>query len=290
MTGVYLAYPIDQSSSMVRMLNQIEQFKQVLVASKAAEWVFDPGDALTTQPPAQMKEDPAIRQINQFAARKADVIAAFLPQGMATVGVPMEIERGVQAGKTVLVFSDVGSYMLAYVPGVIDRYPGWEDDSLDAAVALILGLPKAPNTNIEALPVQMLSDMGFMPKRSHADDAGLDLFVSQDTNLMPGSFTDVPCAIAVELPPWSWAMVTGRSSTLRKRALLVHPGVIDSGYRGPIFAGTWNLGDDPVTVARGERIAQLIVFANHTQHIAPMQVEKLSESTRGVNGFGSSGA
>lgn len=289
MTGCYLSYPIDQAEGRemtILAMRQAEKFKQMLLGSGAVDWVFDPGDAITVHKYTDSQE---VRQINQFAARRADVMAAFLPDGQPSVGVPMEIDRAVMAGKHVVVFSDASSFMLNYNEGMINRWHGWEDDHLTEALNTVLKMPKQEGSNVEALPVKMLSDLGFMPTRSHTDDAGLDLYVSQDTTIKPGTFVDVPCAIAVELPDWSWAMVTGRSSALRKRGLLVHTGIIDTGYRGPIFAGAWNMTDETVTVGRGERIAQLVVFANHTQRVAPIQVERLNDSARGTSGFGSTG-
>ncbi len=108
---------------------------------------------------------------------------------------------------------------------------------------------------------------------------------------MPGTFADVPLGCAVELPEHTWAMLTGRSSTLRRRQLLVSQGIIDPGYRGPLFAGIQNLGKHCQTVQVGERLAQLILFNNATRAYVPHAVgRELTPSERGTAGFGSSGA
>lgn len=123
--------------------------------------------------------------------------------------------------------------------------------------------------------------------RSHAGDAGLDLFCSQDMEILPGRFEDIPVGVSVELPEGFWGLLTGRSSTLRKRGLMVAQGVIDQGYRGPLFTGVWNLTPGPVKVSRGERLAQLILVPLWEGGVEPVLF--LSESSRGSAGFGSSG-
>lgn len=127
------------------------------------------------------------------------------------------------------------------------------------------------------------------PRRVYDGDAGFDLFCSERTNVPYGGFADVPCGVSVELPSGVWAMITGRSSTLRKRKLLVSQGIIDNEYRGPLFAGCWNLSDKSATVERGERIAQLIPFHQASADLVMKRVEELPLSERGEKGFGSTG-
>lgn len=130
----------------------------------------------------------------------------------------------------------------------------------------------------------------YIPTRANHDDAGLDLYVSANVTIQPHSFVDVPTNTAVSLPAGTWGYLTGRSSTLRKKGLLVNPGVIDAGYTGELFSGVWNLSDQTVTLAPGDRIAQLVVLPNLTQTLEPARVEEFgSAGTRGERGFGSSG-
>jgi len=130
----------------------------------------------------------------------------------------------------------------------------------------------------------------FEPRRAYEGDAGFDLVVSVSVDIMPGQFFDVPAGVRVELPPGVWAMVTGRSSTLRKRRLLVSQGIIDNGWRGELFTGVWNLGPERARVRRGERIAQLIPFHQASLQMTARRVERLGDSDRGTAGFGSTGA
>lgn len=144
-----------------------------------------------------------------------------------------------------------------------------------------------------------VTDLGFseaqgsiLPTRAYPDDAGFDLYVARGVTIPARQFVDISCGVAVELPEGTWGFLTGRSSTLRKRGLLVHTGVIDVGYRGELFAGVWNLTDHEVTVNAGERISQLIVLQNTTERVTLTEVlssDEFSPHPRGVRGFGSSG-
>lgn len=131
------------------------------------------------------------------------------------------------------------------------------------------------------------------PTRAHYNDAGFDLYVSEDIWLNPDTFTDIPTNVRVNLPVDMWGMLTGRSSTLRKRGLLVNQGVIDTGYTGELYAGAFNLSSKPVLVQQGERISQLILVPNATMEFqmlaaAPSFFDEV-EGARNSSGFGSSG-
>lgn len=128
-----------------------------------------------------------------------------------------------------------------------------------------------------------------MPIRAHSDDAGFDLFVSRETLVPAHGFADVPSGVSVQLPNGYWGMLTGRSSTIRKRGLLVVQGIIDTGYTGELFSAVWNLTDKAVVLEEGERVAQLIVLPNSTANSVLRRTDALGDTTRGGAGFGSSG-
>lgn len=127
----------------------------------------------------------------------------------------------------------------------------------------------------------------FGPSKAYPGDAGFDLYVSEETRIKVNGFADVPLGINVQLPPGTWAMLTGRSSTIRTRGLLVTQGVIDNGYTGPLYAGVKNLSGEIAVVKKSERIAQLIPF--RLEPLTVRQVVELTETDRGTNGFGSTG-
>ena len=99
----------------------------------------------------------------------------------------------------------------------------------------------------------------------------------------------IPTGIAVAIPSGYAGLVTPRSGLAARQGLTVlnGPGLVDSGYRGEIKVTLINLGSEPVTVARGDRIAQLVVVAVEAQELIP--VAELPASPRGAGGFGSTG-
>jgi deoxyuridine 5'-triphosphate nucleotidohydrolase len=137
--------------------------------------------------------------------------------------------------------------------------------------------------------VLFVGDERWMPVQSFEGDAGFDLWCSERTEIMYQSFKDVPCGISIQLPLGVWAMITGRSSTVRRRGMLVTQGIIDNGYRGPLYAGVQNLSDGRRVVEEGERIAQLIPFELTARRLRFEYTDELGPSDRGEAGFGSSG-
>ena len=138
-------------------------------------------------------------------------------------------------------------------------------------------------------PIKWLGERRLQPVRQHEGDAGFDLICAESWTIAPGEFVDIDCGIRLELPDGVWAMITGRSSTLRRRNLLVNQAIIDNGYRGPMFCGVWNLGREMVEVEKGERLAQLIPLPLVAAQLVPVQVRELGLSDRGTDGFGSTG-
>ena len=130
---------------------------------------------------------------------------------------------------------------------------------------------------------------GTSPTRAYADDAGLDLYVNGSHTIDPGEYVDVDLNISIKTPPGYWVLLTGRSSSMRNRRILVAQGVIDPGYTGPLYAGVTNMGKTPAVIHHGERIAQLIVFRNETEALRLVPADDLPDTERGDRGFGSSG-
>lgn len=130
---------------------------------------------------------------------------------------------------------------------------------------------------------------GRTPTRAYNDDAGLDLYVDGDQTVKAHGLTDVSLGVSVKAPEGTWVLLTGRSSTLKKRGIRVEQGIIDTGYTGPLYATVVNTTDDDIHLNDGERIAQLIVMPNLTQRTNLIPVDILPPTERGDQGFGSSG-
>jgi dUTP pyrophosphatase len=292
MTGfIYLARPIDAATPT--QVNTLELRARQLTGWLNGEgWgVYDPAAAFSVGD--GQKPGPEITQINNTALGRCRGLVAMLPPGVPSVGVPIEIERAAHLALPVLVIGGQGSWSLA-------GYANWPSvrvarEGIDIAwelkwligVAAELGAPERR----DVLLVRKLRDgePAELPTRAHPGDAGWDLYASRDTEVLPGEVSDVPTNLAVQLPDWDFGWVVGRSSTLRTKRLQVHPGVIDQGYRGELFAACSPLGAASVKVAQGERIAQLIVLGNGSDRVRPVWARDLGESSRGAAGFGSSG-
>jgi dUTP pyrophosphatase len=130
-----------------------------------------------------------------------------------------------------------------------------------------------------------------MPSYAHAGDAGLDLFAAKETLLQPGARALVPTGIAIELPEGCAGFVLPRSGRASKEGLsLVNsPGLIDSHYRGEISVVAINLDpSEPLLISYGDKVAQLVV--QQVERCTLEEVDALSATVRGENGFGSTGA
>lgn len=297
MVGVYIATAIDQVPDG-HGDSERQDLVRWLTGVRGVDWVYDPKSAFSVSPTASI--GPGIRQINAAALESADLLLAVLPAGTVSVGVPMEIERALSLGLEVVVVSDAKSWMLSS-PGIYTYKTliGAKAHLLRFASGLedLEFLRKAREDISEPLASSGRAEMPFklaegakLPTRGHDDDAGLDLYVSEDVEIQPGQFMDIPTGVYAQLPDWCWGFITGRSSTLRRRGLLVNQGVIDAGYRGELFAGVFNLSGHKVKVKKGERLAQLILLENGTLRVEPTQVDELQDGSRNLDGFGSTGA
>ena len=129
-----------------------------------------------------------------------------------------------------------------------------------------------------------------LPAYARADDAGLDLHAAETVTLKPGDRMLVATGIALAIPPGFAGFVLPRSGLALRHGvtLLNTPGLIDAGYRGEIKVLLVNHGTAPVTLQRGDRVAQLMV--QRVEHVALAPVAELPNSARGDGGFGSTGA
>jgi dUTP pyrophosphatase len=107
--------------------------------------------------------------------------------------------------------------------------------------------------------------------------------------LKPGERALVPTGLVLQIPEGHEGQVRPRSGIALRHGVTVlnSPGTIDADYRGEVMVLLINLGDEPVNIKRGERIAQL-VFAPITQ-ASLIAVKSVSDTSRGSGGFGSTG-
>lgn len=141
------------------------------------------------------------------------------------------------------------------------------------------------------LKVKRLRDDARLPTRSHADDAGLDLYdptpvADGGLYLRPGETATVPLGIALELPADHFGLLRERSGHALQ-GIHVLGGVIDSGYRGEVVLVLHHAGNQPIYFPPGGRLAQLLILP--VPYVTLVETDDLSPASRGTAGFGSTG-
>ena len=139
------------------------------------------------------------------------------------------------------------------------------------------------------LKIKKLNDEAIIPKYQSELAAGFDLHSIEDYVLKKGERKLIKTGLAFEIEEGYEIQIRPRSGLAFKHGITVlnSPGTIDADYRGEIMVLLINLGEEDFEIKKGERIAQAVV--------APVvqakfeEVEKLSETKRGVGGFGSTG-
>ena len=130
-----------------------------------------------------------------------------------------------------------------------------------------------------------------LPRYMTGQSAGMDLCaaVKKDLVLKKGEITLIPTGFAIALPPGFEAQIRPRSGLAVKHGigLINSPGTIDADYRGEIKIAVINLGADPYTFRRGDRIAQMVIKKTYPAKLDI--VEELDETHRNTGGFGPTG-
>jgi dUTP pyrophosphatase len=134
-----------------------------------------------------------------------------------------------------------------------------------------------------------------LPARAHEGDAGVDLYSAEDVDLAPGHRALVGTGIAVAVPFGMVGLVHPRSGLASRVGLSIvnAPGTVDAGYRGEIKVALINLDPTtPITIRRGDRIAQLLVQQVELPEVVEVDSfdeAGLGQTSRGRKGHGSSG-
>lgn len=290
----YVAQPIDQAYDITVWGGEVHKIAAKL--NRAGYHTYQPARAWSTVP-GQL--DPRVESVNDCALRQVDLLVAYLPPAVPTIGVPLEIARAIGLRIPVIVVTKIESYALQRDGIVVVDHPNQLPEALErirhhreaqVVTEAARSFLDASKLSIEPVePIQLVVTEGLpMPARAYPDDAGLDLTTAREYTIRPGQFVDAHTQVdAVQLPPGHWGMITGRSSTLRKLKLHVPVAVIDPGYRGPLFVGVWNLSRNDVVIRPGDRLGQLILMPNTPAPV--VLVEKVDDAARGLAGFGSSG-
>ena len=128
-----------------------------------------------------------------------------------------------------------------------------------------------------------------VPTYAHHDDACCDLYAVEDYTIKPGGRGLLRTGIAIEIPTGYEVQVRPRSGLAFKQGFTVlnAPGTIDAQYRNEIKVLAINLGNELIAIRTGDRIAQMCIKPVYTMEFE--EVDKLSESDRGLGGWGSTG-
>jgi len=144
---------------------------------------------------------------------------------------------------------------------------------------------------------------GKMPSKAHMNDAGFDVYSTEDIYLLPGQVKKIPLNIRFKLPMSSWAEITTKSG-LGSQGHLVYAGVIDQDYRGIVHVIMTNVNliegldadgiplmrTKPIIINKGDKVAQLIMSPYSNQFYMESVDSIDTNTSRGEGGFGSSGS
>lgn len=141
---------------------------------------------------------------------------------------------------------------------------------------------------MESIQIKLLSNKGKIPfDNNDIDNAGYDLFSAEEVEVPAKERRLIKTDIAIRLPVGTYGRIAPRSGLAYKHGIDVLAGVIDRGYSDNVGVILLNTGNTPVKVSVGDKIAQIIIeFYNKPGF---EQVAELSESKRGMGGFGSTG-
>jgi dUTP pyrophosphatase len=138
------------------------------------------------------------------------------------------------------------------------------------------------------IQVACLTPRAVMPRKEFPGDAGFDLRLPEDHVLAPGVPYRIDLEIVLQIPGGWYGQILGRSSVFQ-RGLSVHPGVIDSDYRGSVQLLVENGREEPVEVRCGERLAQLLILPVPRVGLRRIAAAEIESTPRGEGGFGSTG-
>ena len=134
----------------------------------------------------------------------------------------------------------------------------------------------------------VLEPGAIMPRREHADDAGMDLFSREKVCLWPGGEHTFDTGVHIAIPQGYFGHIESKSGLNVNDNIVSCGGIIDSGYNGSVAVKLYNFGKRSKIFEVGQKVAQIII----QPYIAPEMelVDELPETDRGSDGFGSTGS
>jgi len=137
------------------------------------------------------------------------------------------------------------------------------------------------------IKIKKLNPSAILPTYAHPGDVGMDLYSLEDYELKPDERHIFYTGFALEFEPGYAAIIKDKSSLPKNGGVHTMGGVFDAGYRGEYNVQLINLGGEPYQIKTGHKIAQLIIYPVIIAELE--EVAELTDSERGVGGFGSTG-
>jgi len=137
------------------------------------------------------------------------------------------------------------------------------------------------------IQIKKLDQTAKVPRFALAGDAGLDLCSIKDIILRPGQRVSCPTGIAIKIPEGYVGLIWDKSGPSHKNGIKTLGGVMDSNYTGEYLVGLANLGQEEFEIKKGQKIAQVLI--QKIEHPEIIEAEKLEQTNRGENRFGSTG-
>lgn len=173
----------------------------------------------------------------------------------------------------------------AYWEGVLDGSNRRMDEDIDKFLEIFLKTCVKP-VGAEDVVKVVLDDGAVMPAYAHDDDAGLDLFSTESNVVHAHGRQTFKTGVHMEIPYRHFGAIRAKSGLLRNHGIICS-GTVDCSYTGEIMVTLVNTSDMDYQVFKGDKIAQMILIPYY--HAEFVQVDKLDETERGDNGFGSTG-
>jgi dUTP pyrophosphatase len=137
------------------------------------------------------------------------------------------------------------------------------------------------------LKVKKVDPEAKLPSYAHPYDAGMDLFALEEVKVKPGEVARIRSGVMMEIPEGYVGLCWDKSGLAMKNGIKVLAGVIDAGFRGELVMGVINLGKEEYTFEKGHKVMQMLI--QPVQFLDIIESEKLSDTSRGEGGFGSTG-
>ena len=139
----------------------------------------------------------------------------------------------------------------------------------------------------DVLGIMLTSTEAKPPLQQTPGSAGFDMHAAEGCVIAPGQRSMISTGVSIHLPRGHYGQLLGRSGLACRHGVVVLGGVIDPDYRGEVKVMLLNTGDAALTVTRGDRIAQLVLIKYASP--AVVMLSELAPTTRGADGFGSTG-